>query len=67
MTYYIGAFRNYARPWGDVRRGGGGGSETLVQFHCILHAKKGGGAQIAYKDVYVIIAMTVVVTHSAFV
>ena len=35
-------------------RGGGGGSKPPIHFHCVLHAKRGEGVQIAFKHAYVI-------------
>ena len=31
-----------------------GGSKPPIHFHCVLHAKRGGGVQIACKNAYVI-------------
>ena len=35
---------------------GGGGVKSLIHFHCVLHAEKGGGEsiQIACKVVYIL-------------
>ena len=37
-----------------VPRGMGRGVKSLIHFHCVLHAKRGEGVQIAYKIAYVL-------------
>ena len=34
--------------------GGGGGVKSPIHFHCVLHAKKGEGVQIACKIAYIL-------------
>ena len=35
-------------------RGRGGGVKSAIHFHCVLHAKRGEGVQIACKIAYVL-------------
>ena len=37
-----------------LQLGEGGGQVTYTHFYCVLHAKIGGGVQIASTNVYVI-------------
>ena len=38
-TFHMGPSIKYVRKWG----GGGGGFKSPIHFHCVLHAKRGGG------------------------